>query len=116
MSDFNKDIEIAAPENAVSIAEVIRGAGGLPESGESEGPGEIETDIQEPTSLPVASGGEDASVDFRDTDKDGLYDTFEFSFGTDPNNPDTDGDGVSDGQEVKDGTNPLGEGMLFEFL
>lgn len=42
-----------------------------------------------------------------DTDGDGLSDTAEAAFGTDPNNPDTDGGGVNDGTEVTAGTNPL---------
>jgi|GEM_PF-2901621 len=116
LSDFDKDIDILAPQKSESVEDIFRGAGGLPESGESEGLSGYEEIVEEPSSFPVASGGEEVDVSFRDSDKDGLYDTFEFSFGTDPNNPDTDGDGVNDGQEVKDGTNPLGEGMLFEFL
>ncbi len=43
-----------------------------------------------------------------DTDKDGLSNTAEKEFGTDPNNADTDGDGLSDGAEVNQvQTNPL---------
>jgi large repetitive protein len=34
-----------------------------------------------------------------DSDGDGLSDSYETGFGTDPNDPDTDGDGVSDGGE-----------------
>jgi len=71
----------------------------------------------------------------KDSDKDGLSDTTEISYGTDPfkadtdndglndgdevqkykTNPmkaDTDSDGAKDGAEVKAGTNPLGEGKL----
>ncbi|RMH72046.1 MAG: hypothetical protein D6675_05270, partial [Gemmatimonadetes bacterium] len=36
-----------------------------------------------------------------DSDNDGLYDTTEFLYGTDPYNMDTDGDGISDGAEVQ---------------
>jgi len=42
-----------------------------------------------------------------DTDNDGIPDSAEASFGTDPNVADTDGDGVTDGVEVLAGTNPL---------
>jgi len=114
LSDFGKDVLIAAPDMSTTVQEVFRGAGGLPQSGEAEVLTGEET-VVEPSRLPVASGGEEPGASFRDKDKDGLYDVFEFSFGSDPLNPDTDGDGVNDGQEVKDGTNPLGEGMLFEF-
>jgi len=41
-----------------------------------------------------------------DTDNDGLTDTEETLYGTDPKNPDTDGDGVPDGREVLEFSNP----------
>jgi hypothetical protein len=42
----------------------------------------------------------------KDSDFDGLFDTYETYLGTDPNVADTDGDGLNDGQEVTAGTNP----------
>ncbi len=42
-----------------------------------------------------------------DPDSDGLTNRKEFSFSTDPLNPDTDGDGATDGDEIDAGTNPL---------
>lgn len=45
-----------------------------------------------------------------DSDKDGLTDSQEAYYGTDPHNPDTDGDGYPDGLEVKNGYNPKGTG------
>ena len=48
-----------------------------------------------------------------DTDNDGLSDLEELSkYFTDPKDDDTDGDGYSDGEEVKNGYNPKGEGIL----
>ena len=44
---------------------------------------------------------------FLDSDQDGLSDTEEKTYGTNPNNPDTDGDGYSDGAEVQSGYDPL---------
>jgi len=41
-----------------------------------------------------------------DDDNDGLSDSDEFMFITDPLNPDTDGDTILDGQEIIDGTSP----------
>jgi RHS repeat-associated protein len=41
-----------------------------------------------------------------DPDHDGLNNFYEYTYHTDPNNPDTDYDGVPDGQEVLDGTIP----------
>ncbi len=43
---------------------------------------------------------------FVDSDGDGLSDSEEKAFGTDPNNPDTDGDGYRDSVEVESGYNP----------
>ncbi|MEA1963052.1 MAG: hypothetical protein U9M94_02310 [Patescibacteria group bacterium] len=50
-----------------------------------------------------------------DTDKDGLNDSDEIKYGTDPNNPDSDGDGYLDGDEVAKGFNPTGAGSLQKF-
>lgn len=50
-----------------------------------------------------------------DTDKDGLTDVLERTYGTDPNNPDTDGDGYPDGVEVRNNYNPKGSGRLSTF-
>lgn len=44
---------------------------------------------------------------FLDSDQDGLSDTEELVYKTDPENKDTDGDGYSDGTEVKSGYDPL---------
>lgn len=118
LDGHNRKIEIEAPKGAVDYAEIMRGAGGLPTAGESESlDGQSATTTGERTSLSI-SGDEEApssEVGFRDRDNDGLYDTFEFSLGTDPTNPDTDGDGMNDGEEVKEGRNPLGEGTLFDY-
>lgn len=118
-SKFDTEIKIQDPTGAKRADEVLRGIGGLPRAGEREGlTGEGDGVL--PGQLPTAEGvgGEEEvtkDVGFRDRDGDGLYDTFEFTMGTDPQNPDSDGDGVSDGEEIKQGTNPLGEGMLFEY-
>jgi len=50
-----------------------------------------------------------------DSDRDGLTDTLEFFYGSDPNDPDSDGDGTGDGDEVEKGLNPTGSGGLFDF-
>ncbi|WP_129751695.1 gliding motility-associated C-terminal domain-containing protein [Flavobacterium beibuense] len=42
-----------------------------------------------------------------DQDGDGLNNTQEAIYGTDPTNPDTDGDGINDGSEITNGTDPL---------
>lgn len=48
----------------------------------------------------------------RDSDGDGLIDTEESRYGTDPTDADSDGDGFSDGTEVGNGYNPNGPGRL----
>lgn len=47
------------------------------------------------------------NCDAVDTDNDGLSDTQEPNYGTDPNDPDTDDDGLLDGFEVANGFDPL---------
>ena len=47
-----------------------------------------------------------------DDDNDGLTNSEESYYGTDPKNPDTDGDGYNDGAEVKAGYDPSGPGKL----
>ncbi|MFH1048010.1 MAG: fibronectin type III domain-containing protein [Patescibacteria group bacterium] len=50
----------------------------------------------------VEAGTETSSLVLMiDTDGDGLADSLEMIYGTDPLNPDTDGDGLPDGEEVK---------------
>jgi Bacterial TSP3 repeat len=52
-----------------------------------------------PQGRPSGGGKKQAA----DTDKDGLPDRKEATFGTDPNNPDTDGDGLPDGLDDANG-------------
>lgn len=47
-----------------------------------------------------------------DSDGDGLVNSVETTWGTNPANPDTDGDGFLDGEEVEHGFNPLGPGLM----
>lgn len=118
LNHHNKEIEIKAPTGAMTAREILRGIGGLPQAGTRQ---ELETEEESalPSRLPVSGTTAERErakdVGFRDSDGDGLYDTFEFSLGTDPNNPDSDGDGMTDGEEIKEGTNPLGKGKLFEY-
>ncbi len=56
----------------------------------------------------VTKTEESYSVDFLDSDEDGLPDIYEIIIGTDVNNSDTDEDGLTDYQEVYiTGTNPM---------
>jgi Skp family chaperone for outer membrane proteins len=54
--------------------------------------------------IPVADYNLSAGTD---SDSDGLSDTLEQSFGTNPNNPDTDNDGYNDKSEIISGYDPL---------
>ncbi|MBI4143146.1 hypothetical protein HY480_04700 [Candidatus Uhrbacteria bacterium] len=49
-----------------------------------------------------------------DTDGDGLSDTEETFYGSNPRKSDTDGDGFTDGAEVEKGYSPTGPGKLFD--
>lgn len=51
-----------------------------------------------------------------DTDGDGISDTQEPEFGTDPLKADTDGDGYPDGEEIRNNYNPLGTGSCANAL
>lgn len=59
---------------------------------------------QGPPRVPSGDGGD--PYDFRDTDGDGLCNSTEISWGTDPNTADTDGDGLPDRVEVELGYEP----------
>jgi len=48
----------------------------------------------------------DTPLDVSDNDNDGLHNSWEVSFATDPENPDSDDDGMLDGNEVVAGTDP----------
>jgi hypothetical protein len=49
----------------------------------------------------------DQPLDVEDADRDGLHNSWERSYGTDPHEPDSDGDGLTDAEEVQAGTDPL---------
>lgn len=56
------------------------------------------------------------ALDTADDDEDGLHNSWEKSYGSDPHNPDSDGDGIYDGEEIGLGGNPAladtdGDGM-----
>lgn len=59
------------------------------------------------TSDPTLTPTDAPDYDYLDSDSDGLLDSEELMYQTDPNNPDTDGDDVTDFYEVAMGYNPL---------
>ena len=86
LSDFNKPVKIDVPTGAKGVDELTQ----IVESG--------------------MLGGGSTEID---SDKDGLPDSLEKVWGTDPNKADTDADGYTDGtQEICKGYNPLGAGKL----
>lgn len=64
------------------------------------------------TANKTALSKEAITASVTDTDKDGLPNTLEKIFGTNPNKADTDGDAFSDFKEITTGSNPLGTGKL----
>lgn len=104
----------------------------------------IEESVLDPFGAPAGADGQDAGAQPEqnqsavDTDQDGLIDSQEIEygtnpalfdsdsdglsdweeiaiFGTDPLNMDTDSDGFKDGEEVQNGYNPKGPGKLLDF-
>jgi len=109
-SDFNKPYTATAPTSLVSFSSILKSVlQSLPTSKQSN----------LFSQHPVLTEGVSLPAQFIETaddpDHDGLNNTLEVFFGTNPNNPDTDGDGVNDGDEVRRGTNPRGKGSLFGF-
>lgn len=88
-SNFNKAVDIKAPDSSKSFTEFEKSLAeiSVPQTGQS-------------------------GVLQADADKDGLSDQLESVYGTDANNPDTDGDGFKDGDEVANGYNPKGAGKI----
>lgn len=71
----------------------------------------LENETNCPMDCSTASGT-DNIIKNTDTDSDGLADTDELKYGTDPHKADSDGDGFTDGDEVQRGYDPLGSGKL----
>jgi len=98
--NFNKSLEIKAPESSKSIQEMLGQFFTVIMSSSAELNSEI---------IPEAVATSTLAFD---SDNDGLSDQDEKNYMTDLNNPDTDGDGFLDGAEVKSGYNPNGPGKL----
>ena len=73
----------------------------------------LEDDDLQGWKLPSEIEPVEPSADDIDTDGDGLSDSEEDDYGTDPRNPDTDGDGLPDNWEVKNGGDPLFDDVDF---
>ena len=58
----------------------------------------------------------DVPLDDADDDGDGLHNSWEKSYGSDPLNPDSDGDGIMDGAEHLAGTSPIDGNALLSMV
>tara|TARA_Y100000031_G_scaffold140176_1_gene167629 strand:- start:139 stop:1047 length:909 start_codon:yes stop_codon:yes gene_type:complete len=114
-SEHNNPDQIEVPPGVRLLSEVFIEAMlsemGLPSAAEGD---QNRLDYDMPDAGSSGLGGEIPDLT-GDGDGDGLTDTAELFYGTDPTNPDSDGDGYSDGDEVSGGFNPLGSGSLFNF-
>lgn len=54
----------------------------------------------------IAAQKTDTPLDINDDDNDGLHNSWEESYNTNPNDPDSDNDGMLDGNEIVAGTDP----------
>jgi hypothetical protein len=61
---------------------------------------------------PRASASFESDDSAMDSDADGLLDSEEVQYGTDPEDADSDDDGYTDGTEVQAGYDPIGSGKL----
>lgn len=110
-SEFNKPFELVAPTNVIPFASIFESlARAFPMSTTVFGRVNTIPTITQNVRVPSQTIAE-----ANDTDRDGLDNTLELFFGTNPNVSDTDKDGISDGEEVRRGTNPRGRGSLFGF-
>ncbi len=114
-SEFNKPVKVEAPTGDVQNIDLIVQSL-LPSIAEhlplaKEGKANVVGLEQPEGGLPVTL----QTTATEDSDNDGLPDTLEHFYGSDPMNPDTDGDGYQDGYEVNNGLNPTGPGKLFDF-
>ena|GEM_PF-6594548 len=116
LSRWNESVDIAPPPSARPIRGFLELSGevGLTlSSGKTASSTLSESSVAVDTGLDLAT-----STPFElneDQDSDGLTNTLEAFYRTDPKNPDSDGDGLGDGYEVMNGYDPTGPGALFDF-
>ena len=107
--DFNKPVTVTEPENAMSLEELIAQVFGS--FGSLYGTSSFKADLDFDASFKM--GAEDMDMQsFVDADKDGLSDSMEKMYKTNPAKADTDGDGFTDYDEVMKGYNPAGTGKM----
>ena len=110
-SQFNQTFNIEAPKQYKSIEELMKQmSGGIDLS--KKGKDSDFDGLPDEWETKYGLNSDDSSDANKDKDKDELSNFEEYSYGTDPTNPDTDGDGYKDGTEVEAGYNPNGPGKL----
>jgi hypothetical protein len=104
---------VEAPASSASVPVVEPPQSGAP-AVQQEEPAVVDSDADGLTDTEEVTYGTNPNT--ADTDADGLTDKEEVKiYQTDPLNPDTDGDSYLDGGEVKNGYNPNGPGKLLDF-
>ena len=103
LKNYGQQVQVNMPEKSKTFEEVFKSS--FPQNSSID-----YNDIDQDSSNKIIVNGTG------DDDKDGLTNSEESFYGTDPKNPDTDGDGYNDAAEVKAGYDPNGPGKLETIL
>ena len=99
LKNYGQPVQVNMPEKSKTFEEVFKSF--FPQNSSID-----YNDIDQDSNNKIIVNGS------TDDDNDGLTNSEESYYGTDPKNPDTDGDGYNDGAEVKAGYDPNGPGKL----
>lgn len=103
LKDFNLPLQLVEPASSISVEELLEQFfGGLSDKSST-------SSASADTSFGSSMFDSQQALD---TDKDGLTDSAEAMYGTDPNKVDTDNDGINDLDELMSDYDPVGSGRI----